>query len=975
MCLIRSIYSSVCFILVFPLSYASIPVWKDGVKNEIPDTKMPFMFNLKMYDKAVLLFLMNVGICSTLLSQTSVEVGDLEIALANQTYSAPIKNKSITGEGLSVAGEKFERGIGVHAESRIKIKMNNGHRFTAKIGVNDSQIDYSAPSIKTIPLTDGKRFFYNVTPTSKQFIGVEGKEGKVDKGSVIFKVLHNGKEVFNSGLMHQGVKAKKIDLEVKRGVLELVVEDSGDGVSGDHAVWIDPQIEYMEIAPAIAEQEYTGEKQELSSAVSMSLKRAIEALPEITLPLERPDYDWLIDNSKVKANAYKTNTGKDIVLSNGLISRTFRLLPNLATIDYMNQMTGESLLRSVSNEGVLTIDGVNYPIGGLSKQPEYGYTLMKWVDQLSVLNNSFLVDNFEVRELTDRMAWKRVRWASNKEMPTGKELVFTLKKDNILVKVHFALYDGIPTLSKWIEVINTGELLVQLNAFKLEQLAMVEGENLVGTPDYWIKPNIHIESDYAFGGMQQKNSDKTTYWEKDPRYTSQTNYPLNLPCLLEVKPPLGPDSAILPSESLTTFRVWETPLDSRGQERRGLFLRKMYRTISPWVTENPIFLHLVSSDEDVIKTAVDQCAEVGYEMIILSFGSGVNMEDESEANYQKYKRMVDYAHSKGIELGGYSLLSSRWISDEVDVINPETGKRGGMIFGSSPCLASEWGHEYFRKIKKFFTKTGMNVFENDGSYPGNVCASTTHAHHNGLEDSQWKQYAQIQDLYKWMRGEGIYMNIPDFYINSGSNKTGIGYREVNWSLPRDRQLVLGRQNIYDGLWDRTPSMCWTFTPLTQYHGGGAAATIEPLHEHLTDYKNQMMQNYGSGVQSCYRGPRLYDTEETKKIVIEVIDWYKQYRDILNSDIIHLKRPSGKDWDGFMHVNPELKNKGLVMVFNPTDQPMERNLKLPMYYSGLTRTAKVIVMGKKSSLHTLDRDYNINVSVNIPANSYTWLVIE
>ena len=41
----------------------------------------------------------------------------------------------------------------------------------------------------------------------------------------------------------------------------------------------------------------------------------------------------------------------------------------------------------------------------------------------------------------------------------------------------------------------------------------------------------------------------------------------------------------------------------------------------------------------------------------------------------------------------------------------------------------------------------------------------------------------------------------------------------------------------------------------------------------------MMQNYGSGVQACYRGPRLYDTEETKQLVITVVDWYKKYRDI------------------------------------------------------------------------------------------------
>jgi len=915
------------------------------------------------------------AICTTIKAQGVVELAAMEIALGQQTYSAPIANKSVTGEPLSIAGVVYKNGVGVHSNSIIKIKNNDARVFNAKIGVNDFKVDYSLKTLKTIPLTDGKRIFYNVTKTKKQFLGVEGANGKIDKGSVIFKVLHKGKEIFNSGVMRQGDTAKEVNLKIRGGLLELVVEDAGDGSSGDNAVWADASIAYFEVAPLVVPGEFNGVAPVQSGQVKNKLTGLIHTLPKIDLPLAEPKTDWLINNEPFKAGVYQTGNSKDIVLSNGLISRVFRLNPNLATIDYVNQMTGESLIRSVSNEGVLTIDGKNYQIGGLSKQPEYGYTLMKWVDALTAAENSFMIQNFEVKELTDRLDWKRVRWASNKKMPTGKELVFTLEREGVIAKVHYVLYDGIPTLSKWIEVSNESKLMIQLNSFKIEQLAMVEGENLVGTPKHWVKPNIHFQSDYAFGGMQQKTSDKTTFWEKDSRYTSQTNYPLNLPCLLEIRLPIGPDTGIPVGKSLTTFRVWETPMDSREEERVGLFKRKLYRTISPWTTENPMFLHLTSTDPKIIKRAVDQCAETGYEMIILSFGSGLNMEKENENYYEKFKEYVAYANSKGIELGGYSLLSSRWISDEVDVINPKTGKRGGMIFGSSPCLSSDWGYDYFRKIKKFFTKTGMQVFENDGSYPGNVCASTTHAHHDGLGDSQWKQYAQIQNLYKWMRSEGIYMNVPDFYVNSGTNKTGIGYREVNWSLPRDRQLVLGRTNIYDGLWDRIPSMNWTFVPLTQYHGGGAAATMEPLKDHLSDYENQMMQNYGSGVQACYRGPRLYDTPETKKVVMDVVKWYKKYRTILNSDIVHLRRPSGKDWDGFLHVNPDLKEKGLAMVFNPTDKVMVREVKLPLYYTGIDTSASVGIKGGKLKKYKLTRDYTITVKVTIPANSYSWIVIK
>ena len=259
---------------------------------------------------------------------------------------------------------------------------------------------------------------------------------------------------------------------------------------------------------------------------------------------------------------------------------------------------------------------------------------------------------------------------------------------------------------------------------------------------------------------------------------------------------------------------------------------------------------VAGNSNEVVKSAIDQCAEVGFEMVILSFGSGLSMEDVSEANILKFKELANYAHSKNVQLGGYSLFSSRRIDDQNDVINPATGQPGGAIFGNAPCLGSEWGIRYLDNLRKFITATGFDLLEHDGPYPGDVCASTNHPGHEGLEDSQWEQWDSSVEFYRWLRETGVYLNAPDWYFLNGSNKTGIGYREVNWSLPRDRQIMLGRQNIYDGTWTKTPSMGWTFTPLTEYHGGGAAATLEPLSEHLHEYQSHLWQNFGSGVQSC-----------------------------------------------------------------------------------------------------------------------------
>jgi hypothetical protein len=386
-------------------------------------------------------------------------------------------------------------------------------------------------------------------------------------------------------------------------------------------------------------------------------------------------------------------------------------------------------------------------------------------------------------------------------------------------------------------------------------------------------------------------------------------------------------------------------------------------------------MHVRRADPKSVRLAIDQCAEVGFEMVIMTFGSGFSMENTNPDYIAEMKELVRYARSKNIELGGYSLLASRRISDEHDVINPETGKPGGAIFGNSPCLCSQWGNKYFESITTFISQTGLDMLEHDGSYPGDVCASTSHPGHSGLNDSQWKQWKKISDFYKWCRGRGVYLNVPDWYFLSGSNKSAMGYREVNWSLPRERQIILGRQNIYDGTWKKTPSMGWMFVPLVQYHGGGAAATLEPLSEHLDAYGAHLAQNFGSGVQACYRGPRLYDTDETKALVKKWVDFYKEYRDILDSDIIHVRRPDGRDIDCILHVNTQLKYKGLAMVYNPLDRKVKRQLKLPLYYTGLAGTARIREQHGKSRKYRLDRKYNVEIAVRIAPRGVTWFLIE
>jgi hypothetical protein len=55
--------------------------------------------------------------------------------------------------------------------------------------------------------------------------------------------------------------------------------------------------------------------------------------------------------------------------------------------------------------------------------------------------------------------------------------------------------------------------------------------------------------------------------------------------------------------------------------------------------------------------------------------------------------------------------------------------------------------------------------------------------------------------------------------------------------------------------------------------------------------------------------------------------------------------------------------------------VERTLRLPLYYSGLTDEARIREREGPSRTYRLDREYRVEVPLRIPARGVTWLVIE
>ncbi len=713
--------------------------------------------------------------------------------------------------------------------------------------------------------------------------------------------------------------------------------------------------------------------------------QAISSLPRGAAlpPSATTKVDWLIQPESCIAQVARGENDNEVVLQNGLVRRAFRLSPNAATVGLDNMMTGAGLLRAVEPEATIQIDALQYSVGGLNGQPDRAYLLPEWMARLTPSPTAFQFVDFKVGKPAAPFTWKRTRHSANLPWPPpGATLSLRFRGPDdstrdIMIAVHHELYDGLPVLGKWITVSNGTQRTITLDRLASERIAAVEAEAAVDERPgvAWRTPAISVLSDYMFKGMDIITGNQVASWREDPAFKTQVSYALKTPCLLVCEPPIGPGVQLKPGETFTSFRTWLVVHDSTDRERQGLFVRHAHRALAPWSTENPIMMHVRDANSKAFRLAVDQCAEAGFEMIIYTFGSGLNLENEDPAYLARVKTDVDYAHGKGLEVGAYSLFSSRRVDDANDVINPKTGKPGGAIFGSAPCFGSKWGINYLRTITNFLARTGLDLLEHDGPYPGDICASTTHPGHRGEPDSQWVNWSMNAGLYRWCRERGIYINQPDYYFFAGGNKTAMGYREDNWSLPRAQQLIHARQNIFDGTWTKPQTAGWMFVPLTEYQGGGAAATIEPLREHLDAYESHFANTLGAGVQACWRGPRLYDSDETKALVKKWVAWFKLHRDILESDIIHCRRADGRDIDYLLHVSPHLKERALAMIHNPLSREVEREVVLPLYYAGLTDAVLIRQQDGKRKRTKLDTEHRARVVVKVPANGHTWLVIE
>ena len=132
--------------------------------------------------------------------------------------------------------------------------------------------------------------------------------------------------------------------------------------------------------------------------------------------------DWLITPIKQKATI--SQKGDSIILDNGLLKRVFQVKPNVACIDFTNTSSGQQLLRSIEPEAKVTIDLIEYQVGGLHGQTEKAYLKKEGAVSLFKKEADFFYVKHTITPIQPFINWKPTTWLLDQKQPTGQQIVF-----------------------------------------------------------------------------------------------------------------------------------------------------------------------------------------------------------------------------------------------------------------------------------------------------------------------------------------------------------------------------------------------------------------------------------------------------------------------------------------------------------------------------------------------------------------------
>jgi hypothetical protein len=821
--------------------------------------------------------------------------------------------------------------------------------------------------------------------------------------------------------------------------------------------------------------------------------------------------DWLVSNlPALSTTLTQGSTPNTIILSNGLLSRTFVTSPCFATVDLALVKPPSTFFRGLSPESVISLNGTVTPVGGC-----IGQTLFEWFDlskiTLAVDPTALIFRNYSTSapsapfplapgawDAPSDLVWPpaglhlQIDFVTGGAVPSANGTNFTqfssfefpcndtcligwpscdiktvpgqctfpsatavslcsdwplcvgvtcnsarndcqargvpfdltpqtgftsfvrttapTTSGGPIVTVHYEMYDGIPSLRKWVTVSVDTNAPAPVTVDSLI-IDLLRAPNFA--PDSMTVDTVHANNptpssqqtvpdpSQAFPGRTQQlwffdsTYDKGGDAELHVPYTYYTRLSLGYSDDVTFGGPTGPGVIINPGSIWESTDIRQVFHDTTDFERQGLGLRKVASLLTPQLLASPLHYMITDiSSNASFQLAIDQAAAAGMEMIIIGYGAqgwcGMCDSQILSPSFTSWlKDWIIYATTKNIAVSAYTLMQHNGWGESVpeaeQVLNRD-GSRGGIA-----CFATDWHAAYRTHVLDFTRAVNLSGVETDGQYENAYCGDTGGDHHHnggaGAFDAQLKATLEFNALLK---EQGIYQTGADAYANSGSNLWNHADTDAGYSLPTlMERLMIGREYVYDSTTSRVKtSGSYGIGDISEESRecGASAARLACVDFALSSF-------FGLGVPPTVVAPSLVPAADSDAPALLSIfkswtDFFKAHRTILAAPAsLHLGRPTSRSIEATVHLSasPTATERAFIALINPMSVTMSAAIDTPLYYAGLAPNTDVSIWRVTAGAATVfirnatvGNDggglFDVHIACEMPAQSYAFFVM-
>lgn len=646
---------------------------------------------------------------------------------------------------------------------------------------------------------------------------------------------------------------------------------------------------------------------------------------------------------------------KRLIFGNGIVSREFSTDSGFRTVGYVYTPSGKNLVSSgpdeLSKECRLVLGDTRCDIG-MTGGGGFRYT---GYDTVPEGEGTVL----------------RVRLENDKSSVRG-DLVLTL---------HYALFPGKPYLLKWFALDNRGESPVHVKAAVPEVLTMPQPAGVLRfveptflhRPARFHSPNSSVrfryyEKRYVSNSatplffLDRHSQSLSTGFAMINDYANVVDGGLGEICPAEGggiieshgngKPPMvssyygvGPDTVLAPGASFVSFRTYECFFTGSLADGSLAFC-DMILDLFPWTRKSYLtFLLHGHADAAGCRRTMDLAAELGFEFWKGGFGTFVGKQDGLfQLNSKVFpggapeaRELLRYGHARGLKVSAYvGLMWAMWNIGESALLQEKDWYlrlADGTKFmnderPTGACMASGWGAYVHERCLELVQELELDALETDGPYDGFLCYAQNHLHRSPAE-SQYLQWETQRRFFNEFRDKGIIIVAPQGInaIMQGNSGTCCGAE--GWQI-QDGNM----EQMYDA-WDQIITVrqdLWytsqILPPTCLWHSQSVWRSLQGLPPQALEH--WLATNLGYGVTGNFAfgaGATMEDTAPLQKWLA----WFKRYRSILTSNIVHLRYPDGMSIDAIMHVNRRSNPPGFLLAFNPTGYKLRQSLIIPAKY--------------------------------------------